>query len=268
MSDLKVDITAQRGGMQIQVALAAPRGAVTALLGPSGSGKTSVLRMIAGLDRPSAGRISFADAVWFDQKAATDMPVARRGAGFVFQDYALFPHMTAAQNVGYGVPRRNRRSVVAHWLRQMDLADSADRYPRELSGGQRQRVALARTLAARPRLLLLDEPFCAVDIQLRRHLHGVLHRAAADLDCPVLMVSHDLAEVRKLAQQLVVMAAGTVLATGPTARVFAAPPTPQVAELLGARPGAALPSPVQCCRCGGWREAHAQDHAHGTALAQ
>lgn len=271
MSDLIVDVAANRGNTAVEVCLSAAEGTVTALVGPSGSGKTSLLRLIAGLDRPSRGRVALGEAVWFDGYTGAELPVSRRGVGFVFQDYALFPHMTAADNVGYGVPRRYRKAAVAHWLSQMDLAPYAAQYPRALSGGQRQRVALARTLAARPRLLLLDEPFSAVDVQLRRQLQVVLRMAAAELECPVLMVSHDLAEVSKLAQQLVVMTAGKVLGAGPTAAMFATPPTPQVADILGVGPVSGRESigvgVDQCRRCG-LSFVHEQQRAQlGTAIA-
>lgn len=233
MSGLFVDVAGIRGGMELEANFAAPRGGITALLGPSGSGKTSLLRMIAGLDRPRHGRIVLGDAVLFDAYSNIDMAVPLRAAGFVFQEYALFPHMTAAENIGYGIARRHRSAAVSMWLSRMELSECARRYPRQLSGGQRQRVALARTLAARPRLLLLDEPLSAVDVALRRHLHGVLRAAVAELECPTLMVSHDLAEIRKLARHVAVMKSGKLIGCGLTTTMFSTPPTRQVAEVLG-----------------------------------
>lgn len=233
MSDLRVNIQGARGRTQVEFQIAASPTEITALVGPSGSGKTSVLRMIAGLDRPQRGQITLGDSIWFDAAKNIDISVPCRAAGLMFQDYALFAHMTVAENIGYGVPRRDRSRFVSQWLTRMELSDCAQQYPSQLSGGQCQRTAFARTLAARPRLLLLDEPFSALDMALRRHLYGELRAAVLDLECTVIIVSHDLGEIRELADGIIVMESGQVLAQGATASMIAAPPTHVVAQLLG-----------------------------------
>lgn len=255
MSELRVDVAGVRGETRLQLRFAVPKGAITALVGPSGSGKTSLLRMIAGLDRPQRGRITLGDTAWFDSEEEVDLPVQYRGAGVVFQDYALFPHLTAAENIAYGVPRRERQLVASQWLARMELLDSAQRYPRQLSGGQRQRVALARTLAARPRLLLLDEPFSALDVELRIHLHGVLRTVLAELDCPALLVTHDPGEVRELAHQVITLASGHVQGGGCIASTCATPPTREVAAAQGWGAGRERHDPdgLTCFVCGGPR---------------
>src|SRR5438876_6881675 len=184
-------------------------GKVTALLGPSGSGKSTVLRMIAGLERPTAGRIRIA------QEDQTEASVQERRVGFVFQHYALFRHMNVRDNVSFGLSvrrasRQDQRSRVGELLELVGLTGLAGRYPDQLSGGQRQRVALARALAPRPKVLLLDEPFGALDARVRRDLRRWLNELHDELGITSILVTHDQEEALELAQTVVVMNDGRV----------------------------------------------------------
>ena len=235
MSRIHIDARKHRPGFDLDVNLDLPKSGVTVVLGASGSGKTTLLRLIAGLEKPDSGHIKVGNAVWADTDARICRPPQQRRVGVVFQDYALFPHMTVAANVGFGLPRAGREALVADWLRRLHLQEQAQRYPHQLSGGQSQRVALARALATEPDLLLLDEPFSALDTDLRRHLRDQLLEVVADLQQPVLMVTHDLEEARYLANNIGVMVAGRVRRFGPTREVFDDPQTVEVARAMGWR---------------------------------
>jgi len=210
-------------------------GGITALFGPSGAGKTLTLRSIAGLARPDAGRITVGERVLFDSGAGVDLPARERGVGYVFQEYALFPHRDVAWNVGFGVRggRGARRERVRELLELVGLTGFGSRFPRELSGGERQRVALARALAPEPELLLLDEPFSALDLRVRRRLRAELLRIQGATRVPMVLVTHDLAEIRHLADHLVLYDGGRVLRAGPAPEVLQDPGSPEAAELLG-----------------------------------
>ncbi len=235
MTALWLDVAWRREVFALQVALRARSGEVTALVGPSGSGKSSLLRLAAGLVRPDAGRIGLGERLWVDRARGVFVPPQRRGVGMVFQDYALFPHRSVAANVGFGVERRRRRVQVAVWLQRLGLAHLADRLPHRLSGGERQRVALARALAMEPQVLLLDEPFSAVDPRLRRDLRGLLAELLAETGRPTVLVSHDLDDVCYLADTVGVMVAGQLHCLGPRAAVFDDPGSREAAEVLGWR---------------------------------
>ena len=235
MSRIHIDVSKHRPGFALDVNLDLPESGVTVILGASGSGKTTLLRLIAGLEKPDSGHISVGSAVWADSASRICRPPQQRRVGMVFQDYALFAHMTVAANVGFGLPRAGRSELVADWLRRLHLQELAGRYPHQLSGGQCQRVALARALATEPDLLLLDEPFSALDTDLRRHLRDQLLEVVADLQQPVLMVTHDLEEARYLADNIGVMVAGRVRRFGPTREVFDDPHTVEVARAMGWR---------------------------------
>jgi len=215
------------------VGFEAEDGKITALLGPSGSGKSTVLRMIAGLERPDAGRI------WVGGEEQTGKSVQERRFGFVFQHYALFRHMTVSRNVAFGLSVRKaskavQRSRVNELLELVGLAPFASRYPDQLSGGQRQRVALARALAPQPRLLLLDEPFGALDARVRQELRRWLDDLHRELGVTSLLVTHDQDEALELANEVVVMHQGRVEQIGTADEVYNRPVTAFVAGFVGA----------------------------------
>jgi molybdate transport system ATP-binding protein len=181
---------------------------VTVVAGPSGSGKTTLLRCLAGLERPDSGHVRFADETWCDMATRRLLPPQARGVGFMFQEPALFPHLSVADNVGYGLRTHAvaaRRRIVAGLLDRLGLSGLATRRPHELSGGEQQRVALARTLAPRPRLLLLDEPLSALDPDLRADVRHQLRDWLADCRTPVVLVTHDRADTELLADDVVIM---------------------------------------------------------------
>ncbi len=210
--------------------------AVTVLFGPSGCGKTTALRCLAGLERPDDGLIRCGAAVWFDAGQRIHLSPQQRGVGFLFQDYALFPHLTVAENVGYalaGLGRAERFRRVSELLDALGLTGLEGRYPRQVSGGQQQRAALARALARHPRLLLLDEPLSALDGPTRERLRPELRRRLAGFGVPVVLVTHDRTEAMALADHLIVMDRGRVIQQGPVAEVCTCPADPAVARIVG-----------------------------------
>ncbi|TAE90473.1 MAG: sulfate ABC transporter ATP-binding protein [Verrucomicrobia bacterium] len=220
------------------VSLEVPQGSLTALLGPSGSGKTTLLRIVAGLDFADEGR----GKILFHGENVADVPAGERQVGFVFQHYALFRHMTVAENVAFGLnvmPRHRRPSAaeiderVKELLHLVRLDGLDRRRPHELSGGQRQRVALARALAIRPKVLLLDEPFGALDAQVRKDLRRWLRVFHDQIGLTTLFVTHDQEEALELADQVVVMRQARVEQVGPPQEIFDHPRTPFVYEFLG-----------------------------------
>jgi molybdate transport system ATP-binding protein len=226
------------GGATIAASLRQPadKFALTVLFGPSGCGKTTVLRALAGLERPEHGSITFAGETWLDAERGTNRMPQQRDVGFLFQEYALFPHLNVAANVGFGLrtlPPGERRRRIDELLGLFELGGLAERYPQQLSGGQRQRVALARALARRPRLLLLDEPLSALDAGLREQLRGRLRRQLAEFGVPTVVVTHDRVEAIALADQVVVMRAGRVLQSGTIEQVFSQPRDLETARIVG-----------------------------------
>ncbi|MDY6942196.1 MAG: ABC transporter ATP-binding protein [Pseudomonadota bacterium] len=235
MSGIRASFVFRRKGFALGVHCTLPDTGLTVLLGPSGSGKTTLLRILAGLEQPDQGMVRVGNTTWFDSQRAVNRPVQQRSVGVVFQDYALFGHMTVAANVGFRLPRRRRRRLVDSWLQRMDLAGHARRYPHQLSGGERQRVALARALVRQPDLLLLDEPFSAVDLHLRQRLRAQLMSTLADYRRPVVLVTHDLEEARLMADHIGVIVDGRICRLGPKAEVFENPGDVASARVLGWR---------------------------------
>jgi molybdate transport system ATP-binding protein len=209
---------------------------VSVLFGPSGSGKTLTLECIAGFIRPDEGRILLDDVILFDGVANVHLRPQSRRCGYVFQNYALFPHMTLRQNLIFAaqrIPRLNRHRKVNEMLDRFQLADVAGRRPGELSGGQKQRCSIARALIVEPRLLLLDEPAQGLDAPLRAQLYESIRRVREEFQTPVLLVTHDLEECFELGEEMMILREGTLVQTGPPARVLEQPANPDVARLLG-----------------------------------
>jgi len=209
---------------------------ITVLFGPSGSGKTTLLRCLAGLERPEEGTIRYAEEVWFDAARGIFLPPQQRGIGYLFQDYALFPHLKVAQNIGYslrGVSEAERRQRTQEMMDLLELAGLEDRLPRQLSGGEQQRVALARALVRRPRLLLLDEPLSALDTPTRQPLRRELRRLLEATRVPAILVTHDRMEALALGDQVVVLDAGRVCQSGLVQEVFRRPLSPAAARIVG-----------------------------------
>ena len=209
---------------------------VTVLFGPSGSGKTTVLRALAGLEPLTSGTIRFDGETWADAAHGINLPPQQRRIGFLFQDYALFPHLNIERNVRFGLrhlPAREAGGRVAELLQRFQLDGLASRYPHQLSGGEKQRAALARTLAPQPRLLLLDEPLSALDAPTREALRGDLSKVLRALQIPVVLVTHDRTEALALGDHLAVMDQGRVLQHGPVEEVFRQPADQNAARIVG-----------------------------------
>lgn len=190
------------------------KGDFVAIYGKSGAGKTSLLRMIAGLTTPDSGSISSGEEIWFDAQQKINFPVQRRKIGYVFQDYALFPNMTVRGNVEYARGKQTLVSEVDELLALLELSDLATRKPETLSGGQKQRVALARTLIQQPDLLLLDEPLSALDQEMRFKLQELILKLHQKFELTTVLVSHDLSEIVKMANQVVKLDNGKIRAIG------------------------------------------------------
>ena len=209
--------------LRVEAAATLPPRGVTALFGPSGSGKTTVLRLLAGLEPRGRGRIALGDTMWQDDRAGIRLPTHRRPIGYVFQEASLFTHLTVRDNLAFALKRARsteRPIGVDDAVAWLGLEHLLDRHPERLSGGERQRVAIARALLAQPRLLLMDEPLSAVDADGRDAILDTLERLPEWLGVPIVYVSHSIEEVARLADHLVLMSAGRVLASGPTNTVF------------------------------------------------
>ncbi len=227
------------GPRTLDVALALPPGELLALSGPSGAGKTTLLRLLAGLDRPDAGFVRFEEQTWYDGPRRQWLPPRRRPLGFVFQDYALFPNMTVRENLAFAAEEQpDKKQVVSELLELLELGELAARRPALLSGGQQQRVALARALARRPRLLLLDEPLAALDLPTRLRLQQVLADVHQRFTLTTILISHDPAEIARLATRVLELDLGQVRRVGPPA----VPPTPATVAgwVLAVLPGGRL----------------------------
>ena len=214
------------------VSLEVAGGSLTALLGPSGSGKSTLLRVIAGLESPDAGTVHFGD------REVTGVPAQKRGVGFCFQHYAAFTHMTVSQNVAFGLrvrrrPKDETRDRVEELLRLVQLEGLGDRYPSQLSGGQRQRMALARALAVDPEVLLLDEPFGALDARVRAELRDWLRRLHDEVHVTTILVTHDQEEAMEVADRIAVMDQGRIVQVGTPREIYEHPATEFVMAFVG-----------------------------------
>jgi molybdate transport system ATP-binding protein len=234
---VEVQIRLGLNGFSLDVAWTAGDG-VSVLFGPSGSGKTLTLQCLAGLVRPEAGRIVVDGRVLFDSAAGIHVPPQERRLGYVFQGYALFPHLTVRANVAFGLrgrPQAERDQRTAEVIERLGLAGLEGRYPRELSGGQRQRVALGRALAIEPALVLLDEPLSALDLPLRRALRDELQAILTDWRMPAVLVTHDFAEAYQLGDRVVIYEGGRVRQAAPRGDLLWRPASESVARILGVR---------------------------------
>lgn len=234
---LEVELTAHVGRFTLQVKCTAGQ-EIVALVGPSGAGKSLTLQCIAGLRRPHAGRVVLYGRVLYDSMRGIDVPARERRVGYVFQHYALFPHLTVRENLAFGLhrwPRERARRRVAELVEMLGLSGLEERRPAQLSGGQQQRVALGRALAPGPDLLLLDEPFSALDPVTRAALTEEFWALQRMLGIPTLLVTHDIYEAYTLCERMIVLAEGRVLQAGPRAEVFHHPVSATVARLTGIR---------------------------------
>jgi molybdate transport system ATP-binding protein len=231
-SRLSVAIEAALGPFLLQASLeigAEP----LALVGPNGSGKTSLLLAILGLLKPERGRIALGDETLFDSDRAVDLPTEERHLAYLPQDFGLFPHLTAVQNVAFALAcgpepatRRQRRAQAMAWLDRFGLGSLANRNPTQLSGGERQRIALARALASSPRAILLDEPTASLDVEARVEVRAFLAESIRSLGLPTILVTHDIMDVEALAGRVAVLEKGRVAACGQVADIRKTPPTP------------------------------------------
>lgn len=230
---LYVDFQKSLGDFSLNIQWEVKEG-VSALFGPSGSGKSLTLKTIAGLLTPDTGHIRLGDIVFFDAEKKLSLPPQKRGVGYVFQNYALFPHLTVYQNIAFGLKnlkKKERQEKVYELLRKMRLLGLENKKPHSLSGGQQQRVALARALAPGPKLLLLDEPFSALDSIVRSKLQGELLDLLAENPIPTILVTHSLDEAYSLSQHIAVMEAGEIIQYGEKEQILNQPQSKKVARL-------------------------------------
>lgn len=226
----------QQSPIPLDLAFSCPPGETLALVGPSGSGKTTVLKTIAGLYRGALGQVQVGEEVWLDHATGRNLPARERAAGFVFQSYALFPHLSVLENVleaARGDSPAQRRARALEKIASVHLNGLENRRPQQLSGGQQQRVALARALAREPSVLLLDEPFSAVDQVTRERLYEELAVMRKQLSIPVVLVTHSISEAQMLADRMVVLHHGRSLQEGSPRQVLSHPASLEVARLLG-----------------------------------
>jgi ABC-type sulfate/molybdate transport systems ATPase subunit len=234
---LEVQIEKKLADFTLDVAFRATETPLS-ILGASGAGKSMLLRCIAGLERPGRGRVTLNDRILFDSAQRVGIPARERRIGMLFQNYALFPNRTVAQNIAFGLhdlPRDEQSTRTAALVSRTHLAGLEQRYPRELSGGEQQRTALARALAIQPEALLLDEPLSALDTHLRGQVEAQLQETFATFRRPALLVTHNMEEAYRLGEQLLVLARGRVAAYGSKEEIFRRPPSSEVARLTGCK---------------------------------
>ncbi|MGB3468059.1 MAG: ATP-binding cassette domain-containing protein [Cyclobacteriaceae bacterium] len=218
--DVIKSLRSPSGTLELKVALEIQEGSLTTLYGESGAGKTSTLRMIAGLMRPDSGKIVVDGDTWFDASSGIDLPPQHRNTGFVFQDYALFPHLTVAENIRFGIQYDTDHHLVGELIELMALGDLSESKPSILSGGQQQRVALARAIAQKPKVLLLDEPLSALDPKARFRLQEYLIYIKKEYGQTILMISHDIGEIYRVSDHVLELQDGKVIQSGAASHVF------------------------------------------------
>ncbi|MGE5689959.1 MAG: ABC transporter ATP-binding protein [Pseudomonadota bacterium] len=241
MDTLRLDLAHRLRSFRLELSAEVGRETL-ALVGPSGAGKSSVLRAVAGLLRPDAGSVRLGADTWLDTRSGIDRPAEERSVGYVFQDYALFPHLSVARNVAFG-----GRDGVHELLERFGIAGLAEARPRDLSGGERQRVALARALARRPRVLLLDEPLAALDAHTRAAVRAELQEILRDTQLPTVLVTHDFEDAAALADRIGVLLEGRLVQVGTARALVESPTDPFVASLGG---GNLLPGTARAGRDG------------------
>jgi molybdate transport system ATP-binding protein len=217
---LSINLKKNWNDFELDVSFDIPRGKITALFGPSGAGKSSILRLISGLEMPEDGLIFNGNETWFDKAKGINLHAQQRSVGFVFQDYALFPHMTVEKNVAYGIKEKWRMKEIKDLIGIAGLSGYERYYPTQLSGGQKQRVSLIRAIARKPDILLLDEPFSALDWQTRIQLQEDVKNIIKQFNVTTLYVTHEVTEVYKLANNVIVLESGKEVKQGTPEEVF------------------------------------------------
>ena len=218
--DIHKELEGSNGKLLLDLQATISTGSFVTLYGPSGSGKTSTLRIMAGLMRPDSGSISVNSRTWFDSGKKINLPPQRRNIGYVFQDYALFPHLTVRENLEFALKNRKNASIVDELIELTELGDLHRRKPDTLSGGQQQRVALARSLVQKPEILLLDEPLAALDYKIRLKMQDYLLRLHREFKLTTILVSHDIGEISKLSDLVFVLENGQISNKGKAAEIF------------------------------------------------
>lgn len=227
------ELTMAEGKKSLSIDTSIETGLITTVFGKSGAGKTSLLRIIAGLLKPESGTIISDHEIWLDTDKHINLPVQKRNIGFVFQDLALFPHMTVTENLQYGARDKRQKHDIGDLLKMVNLEKLAGRRPDTLSGGQRQRVALCRALVGRPRLLLLDEPFSSLDQEMHHQLREDLLRLHRAFDLTTILVTHDLADVYSLSDRTIVIEEGGIVKSGRPSEVFHTGESPGTIRIQG-----------------------------------
>ncbi len=232
-----LDYRFSKGGqLKVSFSIALDMPSTTVIFGPSGSGKSTLLHCLAGIETPDTGNIRLGDLDWFNKSKNQNLRPQDRSVGLLFQDYPLFPHLNIFKNTAYGLhglSKQERKERVQSWMDLFGLRGKENRYPDELSGGERQRAALAQILASQPRLLLLDEPFSALDLHARNNLHEKLRTWIHEQKGTVIMVTHDLSEALAFADRFIILSEGKILQEGSPMDIFSRPALPSVAKIVG-----------------------------------